>query len=245
MSAPLIGVTLHPKTAPDRAELDTLLEAIVHSLERAGGVPTLIPLGLTEAVLHGLYARLDGVLFSGGGDIAPVRYGAEMHPAVGSVDVERDRTEFSLMRWAANGRKPFLGICRGLQVLNVALGGTLYRDHSEFPGVGRHDHPSPEFSPDFLAHAIKIEEDSALARITVEPIISVNSLHHQSCRMIGPGLRTAALAPDGVVEAIEIPGRPFAIGVQWHPESLPNAPEMRALFELFVEAAGVRTQVDR
>jgi putative glutamine amidotransferase len=237
MPAPLIGVTVHPNTAPDRAELDTLLEAIVRGIERAGGLPALIPLGLTEAVLYALYKRLDGALFSGGGDIAPARYGAESHPAISGVDAERDRAEFDLMRWAINNGKPFFGICRGAQVLNVALGGTLYRDHAELSGAGRHDHPAPEFPSDFLAHTIKIEEESTLGRIIGQPLIDVNSMHHQSCQTLGPGLRATAVAADGVVEALEIPGRPFALGVQWHPECLPRTPEMRRLFESFVEAA--------
>src|SRR3989304_2995376 len=130
MSSPLIGITTHPATAPDRAELDTLLDNIVRCVEQAGGLPLLIPLGLDESTLRGLFSRLDGVLFSGGGDIHPAQYGAQWHESVGGVDAERDRVESTLVRWAVSEEKPFFGICRGSQILNVALGGTLYRDIS-------------------------------------------------------------------------------------------------------------------
>lgn len=239
MSYPLIGITVHPKTAPDRADLDILLEGIIHGVERVGGSPLLIPLGLGEGTLRDLYTRLDGLLLSGGGDIDPARYGAEMHESMGGVDPERDRTEFVLMQWAAEGPpgKPLFGICRGLQVLNVALGGTLYRDISEHRGAIRHTYSSPDYPNDLRPHEVKIGEDSTLARIAGQPIITVNSLHHQACKEIAPGLRATALAPDGIVEAVEIPHHPFALAVQWHPECLPDAPEMSALFEAFVSAS--------
>jgi putative glutamine amidotransferase len=236
MSLPLIGITIPPKTAPDRAELDSLLEAIVRGVERAGGLPLLIPLHLSETTLQELYTRLDGLLVSGGGDIDPVHYGAEMHAGIDGVDAERDRTEMTLVRWMAKDSKPFFGICRGAQVLNVTLGGTLYRDVSEHAGAGRHSF-YPDLPNDLRAHEIKIEEESTLAKVIGRPITTVNSLHHQSVKEVAPGLRAVAQAPDGIIEAVEIPDRAFAVGVQWHPECLPEAPEMRALFEAFVVSA--------
>ncbi len=236
MSAPLVGITIPPKTAPDRAELDSLLDAIVSSVEHAGGLPLLIPLGLGEATLRGLYARLDGLLVSGGGDIDSAHYGAQMGSHIDGVDAERDRTEMTLVRWMAEDTKPFFGICRGAQVLNVALGGTLYSDVSEHTGAGRHSF-YPNLPYDLRPHEIKIEEDTLMARIIGQPIVTVNSLHHQAVKDLAPGLRAVALAPDGIVEAVELPQRPFVLGVQWHPECLPNAPEMRRLFEAFVHAS--------
>jgi putative glutamine amidotransferase len=238
MPAPLIGLTLHPVTDPDRAELDLLLDNIIRCVERVGGLPVLIPLGLDEGTLLGLYARLDGVLFSGGGDIDPARYGAEWHPRIGGVDAERDRLELALARWVVADEKPFFGICRGSQILNVALGGTLYRDIGEHPGAQRHTFPYPEFPHALRPHEIKVEEDSLLADVLGEPMIAVNSLHHQANQDIAPGLRVVARAPDGIVEALEIPDHPFGLTVQWHPECLPDAPEMQRLFEAFVAAAG-------
>ena len=237
MSSPLIGLTTHSTADADRAELDLLLGSIVQAVERAGGLPLLIPSGLNAETLRGLYTRLNGVLFSGGGDVAPARYGAEMHPKVGGVDDERDRVELTLARWVVADSKPFFGICRGAQVVNVALGGTLYHDVSEHPGAHAHTF-YPNFPRDLRAHAVKVEEDSLLARVLGEPLIEVNSLHHQACKDIAPGLLAAARAPDGLIEAVEAPNHPFGLAVQWHPERFPAAPDMRRLFESFVAAAG-------
>lgn len=236
MSRPLIGLTTHATTDPDRAELDILLAMIVRGVERAGGLPLIIPFGIEERTLRDIYARLDGVLLPGGGDVAPEQYQAELHPRMGGVDRERDRVELTLARWATDDATPFFGICRGAQVVNVARGGTLYRDVGEHPGALPHSY-SPQFA--LRPHEVKIEEDSLLARVMGQPILAVNSLHHQTCRELGQGLRAVAFAPDGHIEAIELPQpqHPFALAVQWHPESLPEAPEQRALFEAFVEAA--------
>ncbi len=239
MTPPLIGITLHSHTDPDRADLDLLINLIAQGVERAGGLPIFIPFGLSAETLQALHARLDGVLFSGGGDVDPSLYALERHPAMGGVDAERDRVEIALARWAVDERKPFFGICRGSQVINVALGGSLYRDLSEAAGAGRHSF-APEFPHGFLAHAIKVEEDSRLAEILGRPVLAVNSMHHQALRQVAPGLRVTAYAPDGMVEAVELPEHPFGLAVQWHPECLPDAPEMRRLFEAFVEAAGKR-----
>jgi len=236
MALPLIGITIHPKTAPDRAELDDLLDAIVAGVERAGGLPVFIPLGLPDTTLQALYARLDGLLLSGGGDIAPELYGVALSDTISGVDAERDRTELALLRWLTGDEKPFFGICRGTQVLNVAMGGTLYRDVSEHPGALKHTY-YPDLPRDLRPHEIRIEEDSLLAKVVGQPILSVNSLHHQALKEVAAGLRVSAVAPDGMVEAVELPNRAFALGVQWHPECLPDAPEMKALFEACVDAA--------
>jgi putative glutamine amidotransferase len=236
MPAPLIGITTHPATSPHRASLDTLLDNIVRAVERAGGLPTLIPPDMSESTLHGLFERLDGVLLSGGDDIDPMHYGGASSPSVDAADATRDRMEISLSRWVVERAKPVLGICRGMQVLNVALGGTLYADTSEHPGVQRHTY-YPDIPFDLRPHAVQIAEDSTLARVVGRSLLMVNSLHHQACRKIAAGLRVSAYAPDRMVEAIEAPGHPFALAVQWHPEALPDAPEMRALFEALVAAS--------
>lgn len=236
MTAPLIGITTHPPSAPDWSALGELRAWIIQAVERAGGLPVIVPLGLGFETLRGLYQRLDGLLLAGGGDVDPVRYGAEAHPAVRGVDAGRDETELALARWAVAEPKPLFGICRGAQVLNVALGGTLYRDISEHAGAGRHTY-WPNLPRDLRPHTVRIEEDSTLARLIGEPIITVNSLHHQACRDRGAGLRAVAFAPDGLIEAVEVAGHPFALAVQWHPECLPDAPEMQRLFAGFVEAA--------
>lgn len=240
MSRPLIGITLHPDHDPDRATLDRLLAQIVQGVERAGGAPVLIPLGLPAGALRDLLARLDGLLFSGGGDVEAARYGAEHHPSMGGVDPERDRTEFALARWAAEANTPALGICRGAQVINVAFGGTLYRDLSEHAGALAHTHPA-ETASRLCPHPVQVEEASLLAQLTGRPIMSVNSLHHQGLRQVAPALRVAGRAPDGLAEAIELPGHRFLLAVQWHPECLPDAPEHAALFQGLVSAASGAT----
>lgn len=251
---PLIGLTLHPPSAPDRAELDLLLGWIAGLVEGAGGLPVYLPPGLSDESLRALYEQLDGVLFSGGGDVDPAQYGAAAGGPVEGVDAERDRVELALARWAVADDKPFFGICRGSQVINVAHGGTLYRDTGEHPGAERHAY-YPDLPYDLRPHPVQVVEGTLLARVLggsgrpqagppqagrppgLPLQIQVNSLHHQACKDIAPALRVAALAPDGLVEAIEAPGHRFGLAVQWHPECLPDDPDMRRLFEAFVDAA--------
>lgn len=233
---PLIGITTHSPTAPDWAELGLLRDLIVQSVAAAGGLPVIIPLGLGAPTLQAILGRLDGVLLAGGGDIDPARYGAEPHPAVGGIDPVRDAAEISLARWAVAESTPLFGICRGAQVLNVALGGALYRDIAEHPGAQPHTF-YPNLPLDLRPHPVKIEAGTRLAQAIGQPLIDVNSLHHQAIRVVAPALRAVAHAPDGLVEAIEVPDHPFALAVQWHPECLPEVPAMRRLFEAFVRAA--------
>jgi putative glutamine amidotransferase len=236
MPLPLIGLTLHPDDDADRPNLDMLLAKIAEGVERAGGAPALIPLNLRAETLRALYGRLDGVLFSGGGDMQPELYGATLHPTMGGVSAERDRVELDLMRWSVADDKPFFGICRGAQVLNVALGGTLYRDISEHRGA--HEHLYDTVTECRLRpHEIRVEEDTTLARLLGRPTVTVNSLHHQAVRDVAPGLVVSARAADGLAEALELPRHPFALAVQWHPECLLDSPEMLGLFKAFVQAA--------
>jgi putative glutamine amidotransferase len=181
-------------------------------------------------------ARLDGLLFSGGGDLDPATYGAPPHRLVAGVDLQRDAAELALARWASVEGRPLFGICRGLQVLNVALGGSLYADVSQHPGAIRHTY-SPGFPTDLRPHDVRVEPGTCLADLLGAPRVAVNSLHHQASQSLAPGLVAAAFAPDGLVEAVELPGHPFALAVQWHPECLPGAPEMQRLFAAFVAAA--------
>ncbi len=241
MSKPLIGLTAerwsssltHPNNNV-QGVLTTYIEAVI----QAGGLPVLILLSLAQDDVLALYARVQGLLIPGGGDLDPDLYAARPHPATNSIDPDRDRVELQLTRQAVADRKPLFGICRGAQVFNVALGGTLYQDlPSERPGDIRHAYPFPEFPRETIAHRVKIEEESRLAHFLGAPIVSVNSRHHQAVKKVAPGVVAAAHAPDGVIEAIELPAHPFALAVQWHPENLQSQPEMRALFEKFVEAA--------
>lgn len=235
---PTIGITCHAADAENSADLQLLVEQIADAVTRAGGAPVLIPPGLAGDVLRARFAALDGLILSGGGDVDPACYAATATPEVAGVDPTRDHTELTLARWALAEEKPLFGICRGLQLLNVACGGTLYRDMSEHPGALPHS-LYPDLPFDLLAHPVTVAPDSRLAAITGATEFPVNSLHHQAAATVAPGLRVVAHAPDGTVEAVEVPGHPFALAVQWHPEALPAAAESGALFRALVAAAAL------
>lgn len=235
---PLIGITTHRRDS-DEGQKDVfgLMVPYVESVRRNGGLPVMIPLGLDESELRELFGRIDGFVFSGGGDIDPALLGIEHHEKMYGCDSDRDRVELNLIRWAVKEEKPFLGICRGTQVMNVALGGTLYGDiASQSPRPLKHDY-FPGYPRNHVAHPVSISEETTLARIIGAPIAEVNSLHHQAIKDAAPGVEVAARAPDGIVEAIEVPGHKFAVGVQWHPEWLQDRAEMRELFAELVRAA--------
>lgn len=238
MSLPVIGLTTFHTQLPHKDfPYVAVTEAYVQAIIQAGGLPLLIPLGLPTTALDELLSHLDGVLFTGGGDLDPTLYGAGAHPTIHGVDPERDRVELYLARQVVRRGTPFLGICRGLQTINVALGGTLYSDiHAGQPGARQHacfdDAPRH-----FLAHTVQVAPQSRLAEILGVSECQVNSGHHQAARQPGAGLHPTAFAPDGVIEALELPEHPFGLAVQWHPEWLTHLPEMRALFAAFLQAA--------
>lgn len=238
MSTALIAITTHNTTnatskAPKVAAPKAYLEAVV----RAGAIPVLLPLGLPENSFRELYTRFDGVIFTGGGDIEIEHFDGEPHPEVGAADAERDRMELHLARWVVDRSVPFLGICRGLQVINVALGGSLYTHISgQLPDAVEHCY-YPDWPRDHIAHTVQVVTGSRLHGILNLPNLEVNSLHHQGIRSLAPGLKASGLAPDGLIEAVELPGHPFGLAVQWHPESLPDDAATASIFTAFVQAA--------
>lgn len=236
MTSPLIGITARIVGTSESLSAVQILRAYTDAVIEAGGTPVLIPPQLPESNWRGLFARLDGILFSGGADIGIEHFGGEPHPTV-QVEPERDAIELPLLRAAADEGKPFFGICRGLQVVNVALGGTLYThildQHPNAIEHGRHDQPRT-----FLAHLVRVEEGTRLAEILGEPVLQVNSLHHQGIKGLAPGLKATAFAPDGLIEGVELSGHPFGLAVQWHPEWMTDQAATRNLFKSFVDAAG-------
>ena len=234
---PLIGITTYHSTNTYGQPLVVLQQSYVKAIKQAGGVPVLIPSLIADDGWDALYARLDGILFSGGGDIGLEHSPGDPHPRIDEVDPERDSVELKMIYAAASDGKPFLGICRGCQVMNVALGGTLYT-HLPDQLPNALDHSYPGNLRTVLVHEIKIEEGTHTAEIFGEPIIKVNSLHHQGIKEIAPSVRASGHAPDGLVEAIELPDHPFGLAVQWHPEWLTDQEGMRNLFKQFVNAAG-------
>ena len=235
---PLIGVPsrrdLSRYGSPVFAQSLTYVEAVT----AAGGAPLLIPLNLDDGALRAIYERLDGLLPAGGVDVHPRHYGEAIHEKCGEIDEARDTVELTLARWALAEGLPTLAICRGIQVLNVVAGGTLYQDiASQVPGSLKHDF-WPDYPRNYLAHQVTINDDSHLAAILGQSQVGVNSLHHQAVKDLAPGFKIVGRATDGVIEAIEGHDHPFALGVQWHPEELvEDAPPMRRLFEDFVSAA--------
>ncbi len=213
-------------------------QTYVRVLEQLGALPVLLPLAMSDATLRGTFERLDGILLPGGEDIDPANYGAERHPQLGPTDHERDRTELLLAEWALAAGMPLLGVCRGVQVINVACGGTLYQDlHSERPDLDKHDYFPPKFERFRIVHNVGVAPDSLLAR-ALGDAHEVNSMHHQGIATLGNGLRAVGVAEDGLIEAVEMPGLPFVLGVQWHPEELAKTdPHSGSLFNEFVRAA--------
>jgi len=213
-------------------------ETYVHAVHQAGGAPVILPPMLAEADWTALLGRLEGLLLSGGEDLHPRQYGQPPEAWLGGVDETRDTSELGLIRAALEMRKPIFAICRGIQVLNVALGGTLYQDlAAQVPGALDHAFLMSR-SLDQSVHPVTLEADSALVRILGGVTFAVNSAHHQSIQTPGAGLRVVGRAPDGVIEAVELADYPFCIGVQWHPEALVRSdPAMAALFAALVEAA--------
>ena len=233
---PIIGITTFQSINANGHPTIMMMQSYVKAVIQAGGVPVLIPSLIAEDGWDILYSRLDGILFSGGGDIGLAHSPGEPHPRIDDVDPARDTIEFKMVQAAASDGKPFLGICRGCQVMNVALGGTLYTHIlDQLPNALDHSYPSNMRT--VLVHEIKIEEGTRIAEVFGEPIIKVNSLHHQGLKDIPPSIRVAGHAPDGLVEAIELPDHPFGLAVQWHPEWLTDQEGTRNLFKQFVEAA--------
>lgn len=208
------------------------------AIEKAGGLPVLIPSGLDMATLRQIYERLDGVLVPGGGDINPAQYGAAQHPLTAGIDDYRDAAESQIIRWAVSDDRPVLGICRGNQMVNVALGGTLIQDvPSETATPIIHNHKPADTPLVHHAHPVTLNPQSQLAHILGVPEIEVNSLHHQAVDHIAAGMKAVAWGPDGIVEALEMPDKRFVLSVQWHPENLiDDDPAMLALFRAFVAA---------
>jgi len=237
---PLIGCMAYRKTSAQTypAPVFGLTTSYVEAIAEAGGAPVMIPLGLDEPALRVILTRLDGLLLTGGGDIDPAEYGGDRAELVHDIDPDRDRVELFLAREAMVRHKPFLAICRGHQILNVALGGTLYEDlMTIMPRAIKHDFFG-ELPRNYQAHEVTIRPESKLAAIIGRSAVAVNSLHHQGIRDLAPDLVATAFAPDGLIEGVEAPAHPFAVGVQWHPENLiHDNPSMLDLFRGLVGAA--------
>src|SRR3954468_10375284 len=241
---PLIGIStseLRPaegahfahQSEPPRRML-ALGVSYLEAVEAAGGIPVILA-PLPARRLEGIIDRLDGICLSGGPDLEPGCYGAHAHSQLGPTEPEVDLFELALVRAARRRGLPLLAICRGMQVLNVARGGTLLQHLPDLSEEIRHRQTEPASQ---ATHDVALAEDSKLRRIAGGERIAVNSFHHQAIDALGGGLVPVGWADDGVIEAVEVPGEPFTIGVQWHAECLTDRPEQARLFMGLIDAAG-------
>ncbi|WP_324668175.1 gamma-glutamyl-gamma-aminobutyrate hydrolase family protein [Geochorda subterranea] len=233
---PLIGIVSGQERDREGAARLVLPRAYASAVEMAGGAPVLIPLVEDTRLAESYLEALDGLLLAGGGDVDPARFGEDPSPHLGSVDPERDALELALARRALELDLPILGICRGMQVLNVAAGGSLYQDiGAQVPHPLQHRQSAPRWYP---IHEVRLEPESLVGRILQVESVRVNSFHHQAVRTVAPPFRVAAKSKDAVVEAVESRAHAFAVGVQWHPECMVERyPVQRLLFTAFVKAA--------
>ncbi|MBI4859213.1 MAG: gamma-glutamyl-gamma-aminobutyrate hydrolase family protein [Candidatus Riflebacteria bacterium] len=244
---PVIGLTSNyiapgDERCPSRSGAYYINRSYVLQMQRVGALPLNLPHVTDAEELSLLLDRIDGLLLTGGKDLDPSHYGEELHPTCDRIDSERTACDIGLTLMAIERRIPILGTCLGMQTLNVALGGSLWQDiPSQCPSDINHRRPGPEYA--MLAHPVEVVEGSHLHRIVGHTRLEVNSTHHQAVRRIGRDLVVTARAPDGIVEGLELPGLPFCVTVQWHPESLGAYEPHRALFDRFLHA--VRHHRDR
>jgi putative glutamine amidotransferase len=234
--APLIGIStsITVGTSPERAYVNS---TYLHAVQQAGGVPVILPPQLSGASLTRLARGLDGLLLTGGGDVDPVLFGEAPHATLYDVAPARDSLETGAVRIALDRRLPILAICRGIQVLNVAMGGTLYQDVATDPGTQlQHSQQEPRHQP---SHKVTVAPGSLLAETLGVDEVEVNSMHHQAVKAAGAGLAAVAWAPDQIIEGLELSDRSrFVLGVQWHPEELVGDSEpARRLFAALVRSA--------
>jgi putative glutamine amidotransferase len=229
-------------TASIRLDGDTsrvrLTAAYVTALESAGLIPLIVPPLSSASAAAAIMDSVSGLVLTGGEDVDPARYGEKRHEKVRSINAARDATEAALIVEAKAQGKPVLAICRGIQILNVALGGTLVQDiPSQWGTKIAHDEDSPR---DTRSHEISIEPGSLIARAVGAQHVTVNSFHHQSVKRVADGLRVTAQSPDGIIEGLESTGDWWVMGVQWHPEEMNDSPEPwdRGLFKAFAQKLG-------
>lgn len=213
-----------------------LNDSYVQAVIQAGGIPVILPVCEDPELMRAMVDGVDGVLLSGGGDVDPACYGQRATGRLGSVSPRRDAAELAVAEYVLKQtQKPLLGICRGVQVMNVVLGGSL---HIDLPDAGKLDHALTMYPRNVTSHTVKVDADTHLAQIIGSGCHAVNSFHHQAVAILGEGLIvTAHSVPDDVIEAVELPGPRFAVGVQWHPEELRTTEDAAALFRAFIAAA--------
>jgi putative glutamine amidotransferase len=245
-SAPVIGVPgyWHESEAIPGHQATAVPDSYIRALLKIDAIPLIIPVIQSPKVLKQFFQMIDGLLLIGGPDLDPVNYHQAAHAGLRKVTPARDNMEMQVSTWALEADLPIMAICRGIQILNVAAGGTLWQDiASQLPNAAKHDY-YPDYAKDFLAHTVKPLTGSRLAGIIGDDEASVNSLHHQAIDKLGKGLSPVAYAPDGIVEAVEGINASWIIGVQWHPEWLiENDRRMLNLFKTFGDVCSHHSRV--
>ena len=240
---PLIGIScgmgqaIYSMSQENPPQLQHRLgDSYVKAVAQAGGIPVILPNNLDLSCVEEIAEQLDGFLLSGGGDLDPALFGERATGNLGTVTPRRDNFEIALTRYVLEKTdKPVLGICRGIQVLNVAMGGSL---HIDLPSDGKLCHSLGMYPRNAYSHGVTVTDGTRLAAIMGQGTGHVNSFHHQAIKGLAPGLQISAVSvPDDVIEAVELPGSRFVLGVQWHPEELVEYPEAENLFDSFVKAA--------
>ncbi|WP_422485576.1 gamma-glutamyl-gamma-aminobutyrate hydrolase family protein [Gudongella sp. DL1XJH-153] len=233
MKKPVIGITCIQANIKGKM-VNTLNDFYFQAVVRAGGVPLIIPSVTDEDTIAEFAKNLDGVIFTGGHDIWPLRFGEEPIKQVVEITHERDDMEMKLFQKAYESGLPILGICRGIQLVNIALGGTLYQDiYSQVLNVGGH---SFDYDPTGVYHSIEIVDGTIMKEIYKEEMIQVNSLHHQAIKNLGKDLRITSKAHDGIIESIESTNDRFVLAVQYHPEAIAEKhPVHQEIFNYFIE----------
>jgi putative glutamine amidotransferase len=223
-----IGITCNRVGYENRLSL-----AYVKAVAKAGAVPLLLPTCTPPFMWREMLKKVDALILSGGGDPDAFLYGCEARPEQGYVQPDRDRMELYLARYSLHTKLPLLGICRGAQIVAIAQRGALYQDITNIAAV-QHLQKAPRNYP---IHQVKVYKNTLLYQITGQRSFRVNSFHHQAIKNVGPGMVVSAVAPDGIIEAVEVQHHPFALGVQWHPEWLFNCQHAATLFIALVKAA--------
>lgn len=240
---PIIGIScsmgqnIFSMTMENRPQLQHRLnDTYVNAILAAGGIPVILPNLEDTTLIADLVSGLDGILLSGGGDVDPIVFGQRATGHLGTVTPRRDTFELALAKYVLEQtQKPVLGICRGIQVMNVAMGGTL---HIDLPDDGKLCHSLDMYPRDSVTHDVSVTDNTCMERIMGGVKGSVNSFHHQAVKDAAECFVVSARSvPDNVIEAMEMPDKRFAVGVQWHPEELVGRTEARKLFSSFVEAA--------
>lgn len=232
MKKPVIGLV--PGYDPQKKQC-FLRPHYARAIQKAGGLAFILPLTDDRSILEDVTDMYDGFLFTGGADLSPELYGEQPLPCTGKCIIDREKMESALLELILKKQKPILGICRGMQFLNVAFGGSLYQDLLEMRN-DTHEHWQPG-QYETPSHLSSLLPGTPLTKLLNQKELAVNSMHHQGIKTLAPDLLPMALSDDGLVEGIYLPDYPFLWGIQWHPEFMADTPEQLAIFQAFIQAA--------